>query len=101
MTKMAPGRTKISLVVCLEMRRIRDRTTGLEDTEQGSADCEGYPAVYETHAENDGSPRDDQEAHPESGTDFADDEVGWQLEDGVTDEEHQQSQGISGTNVKP
>lgn len=75
-------------------------TTGLEYTEQSSADCEGHPAVNESHTEDYGSPGDDEETHPESGTDFADDEVGWEFEDCVTDEEDQEGQRITSTNVE-
>lgn len=54
----------------------------------------------ETHGEDDSSPDNDEERQPESGTDFADDEVGWQLKDGITDEKDEECDGVSGADVE-
>lgn len=65
-------------------------TTSLKTTEQKSADGELNPIVDEAHSKDASTPGNDQEAHPYSSANSSDEVVGWQLKDGITDEEDEE-----------
>lgn len=50
---------------------------------------------YEAHAQDTTSPGDDEEAQPPSSPKTADDEIRWQFEESVADEEDQQSDVVA------
>lgn len=61
--------------------------TGLEDTEQDTANKQLMPVGKESHSEHDATPQDGDQGQPDAATDFTKGHVGRELKDDVWREE--------------